>query len=445
MQWRLILSLLFVDASTALVLKNENEGLPFMYDYSKHGQEWSQGTCSSRTRQSPIDFPPILNAVPTAKFQFSYQRIGDPYVLSNNGHTLSMSLRNQGYGGLNYEDAWHDLMYVNVHAMSEHTFQGVHHPVEVHLVHKRYDSDALIIVAIPVTSAAPPPAGGNPLPGPGAQYTRPNVAETNFNPTLQAFLMSPLPPPMMKQQVPGNAVNGPDLSEFLKGANFLEYAGSTTAPPCSENVLWLVRSAPILAADTQVRYLYDLMYRSTYGYGNFRATMPLEGRPIQLRMAIMEPSPIMGMRNLPAGATASTKADGEYRSLKWAKDALTVSTAALDYVRNLDQRLHSASAKSAADMAPYLVNFGPAPGPAPAPAPCPVTPTDQAAAMVAATIAQAANAAIQNATVQISEQAMKAAMASAQQATQVVMRGLPELPHPTHLPPIVAVAPPPPR
>merc|ERR1711992_487217 len=96
---------------------------------------------------------------------------------------------------------------------------------------------------------------------------------------------------MMKQEVPGDELNGPDLRPLLEGGTFLEYAGSTTAPPCSESVLWLVRSTPILVSDTQARYLYDVVFQSTYGTGNYRSTMPIEGRMIQLLTAVLEPTP----------------------------------------------------------------------------------------------------------------------------------------------------------
>lgn len=392
-----------------------------MFDYRMHGQEWAQGQCSSRTRQSPIDFPTLLNTVPTAKFHFAYQRISGPFFVTNTGHALSASMREEGYGGVSFEEAWYDLMYINVHAISEHTFNGVHTPVEIHLVHKRYDSDALLIVAIPLDCSAPPPAGGTPLAFGGA-YARPPTAEANFNPALEVFLKVAPPPVMMKQEVPGDAVSGPDIRPLLRGGTFLEYAGSTTTPPCAENVLWLVRSTPVLVSDTQARYLYDVIYTSTHGFGNFRTTMPLEGRMIQLRWAVMEASPRIVAPPAPQ-AQVATRADREYRSMKWAKDALTVAATSLDYVRNLDQRLHYAARASAVKFTPHLIPLGPAPAPAPVPVPAPDT-AEQAALAMAATIAQATRDAVANATQQIATQAKTAAMQAAMDASALVLKGM---------------------
>lgn len=395
----------------------------FMFDYSKHGQEWMQGQCSSRSRQSPIDIPAIANQVPSGKFYFSYQRFSENFFVSNTGHSLSASFRDQGYGGVSFEDAWYDLMYINVHALSEHTFEGVHYPAELHLVHKRYDSDSLLIVAIPLDCAAPPPAGGIAFQG-GAAYARPNDKEANYNEALQIFMKMSPPPPLMKQEVPGDPINGPDIKPLLFGAKFLEYAGSTTAPPCSENTLWLVRSTPVMVSDTQARYLYDVIYYASHGHGNYRATMPLEGRMIAMRWAIMEDAPsIKEAAGVPVIAKNAARSDRDYRSMKWAKDALTISTYALDYVRNLDQRMHAAAQNSAVNLAPHIVNVGPLPLPAPAPAPAPAT-ASQLAAAVAASITQATRAAVTAATAEISQEAKYAAFQAAADASNMVMANM---------------------
>ena len=41
---------------------------------------------------------------------------------------------------------------------------------------------------------------------------------------------------------------------LVQGGTFLEYAGSLTAPPCSEIVTWFVRRDPLMASDDQVDF-----------------------------------------------------------------------------------------------------------------------------------------------------------------------------------------------
>jgi len=444
-----------------------NEARGFAFDYTSHGQDWLQGSCSSRIRQSPIDFAASLGSqVPTESFKFAYDRVTGPIKMSNTGHTLSVDVGNKGYGGANFADAWYQLMYINIHALSEHTFGGMHQPAELHLVHKRYDSDALLVIAIPVGCSTPPPQGGNPLPV-GGPYEAPSVLDPNFNPMLQLLLKVAPPPVMMQVQIPGDEVAGPDLSMLLSGSRFFGYAGSTTAPPCDESVMWLVRSEPVLASDTQVRYLYDAIFANTGGNGNYRATMPLSGRSVLLYEGNKELAP--SIPYTPTITSGSMQTDRQYRAMKWAKDALKIATASLDYIRNLDQRLHGAAQASSAAVNPVPglsaspspaimspVNGAPAPAygapapsygvlapgrgaPAPgyasaslAPAPgvlaaaAPGAPTaaDKAAVAMAAMVAQAAKEAVKNATAQIAAEANATAIEVARAAANMVLQGM---------------------
>merc|ERR1719277_565757 len=116
--------------------------------------------------------------------------------------------------------------------------------------------------------------------------------------------------------------------------------------------------------------------------------------------------------------------------MKRSKDALTVATSAVDYVRDLDYRIHQAAAAHAtALMPPAEVNGlpqpppppapamapGPAPAPGPGPAPGPsggpcvdtMTPEERAerlAKALSANIAQIANTAVAGAMKQITDQ-----------------------------------------
>merc|ERR1719456_980384 len=78
------------------------------------------------------------------------------FDIMNNGHALTANLAGQGYGGVTYDNAFYQLMNINLHAQSEHTFRGLHKPVELHMVHKKSDSDALLVVAVPLDAATSP-------------------------------------------------------------------------------------------------------------------------------------------------------------------------------------------------------------------------------------------------------------------------------------------------
>lgn len=112
------------------------------WDYSKHGQDWTDGMCQSRERQSPIDVPETaLEASATGKLSYNYlEGLVDAFPLLNNGHTIAADVSGLGYGGITYENAYWNLMNVNFHSPSEHSYGGKKYAAEAHLVHKKSDS-----------------------------------------------------------------------------------------------------------------------------------------------------------------------------------------------------------------------------------------------------------------------------------------------------------------
>merc|ERR1719456_1881137 len=60
------------------------------FDYQHHGEDWVQGRCASRDRQSPIDFPEMgLPADPRDPMIYHYPNISDPIEIQSDGHALN--------------------------------------------------------------------------------------------------------------------------------------------------------------------------------------------------------------------------------------------------------------------------------------------------------------------------------------------------------------------
>lgn len=407
----------------------------FAFDYSRHGLDWVSGACSSRDRQSPIDLPAQAN--PGNPFQYKYKPVDEPFDVMNNGHTLSADFAGMGYGGLTYNGAWHELMNINVHAVSEHAWAGVKKPLELHLVHKHYSSPALLIVAIAMESAKPPPLPAllqfntsQPRMAPFAtNYVEPPPGDADFNPTLQMFLKEQPPPVNMKASVPRD-INAPlDFSSLLSGGSFYEYAGSLTAPPCAEIATWLVRKDTLKASDKQVLYLHDMIYKTTADFGNYRALMPPAGRSIKLRQAIVEdlPAQTPGVPHMDSFGSPQ-QSDREFRAMKWAMDAMTIAKASSDYIKDLDMRMRNAASAHAEALAPALEPLSPSGDPllpgvtTPFPNADPVEMEATAKAM-AKTLAETAREAIEDATARISKEAKAAALKSAMEAANIVQTG----------------------
>eukprot|EP00397_Hematodinium_sp_SG-2012_P031377 GEMP01033305.1.p1 GENE.GEMP01033305.1~~GEMP01033305.1.p1 ORF type:complete len:478 (+),score=121.50 GEMP01033305.1:265-1698(+) len=441
--WPLIVVPALIGAKT---LRSEG----FAYDYSKSGQDWAQGMCSSRERQSPINFRD-LTSPPSGKLSFSYQIVSSAFELSNNGHTYAANFAGLGYGGITYENGWYNLMNVNVHAPSEHTFQGNHYPLELHLVHKKYDSDALLIVAIPVagpiaagatqapptgafvqekqplvpapapapvSAPAPAPAPASLPPSGPPLYVPPDPSDPGFSPQLQHFLT--LAPPLVHQirTLPVDEADPLDLNTFLTNGIFFEYGGSLTAPPCAEIATWFVRREPIIASEAQIGVFHNAVYQMTAAFGNARSPMPINGRPIAVRAGVKdEPPPQAPELSIPVDPNPRT--DREFRAMKWARDALKIAKTATDYVKDLDFRLRNAAQAHADALAPDVKPMKHTARPTSSQdttvGAAPDMDMHGTSASIARSINEAAQQAIASASQQITEEAQIAAQQAAQQ------------------------------
>lgn len=283
----------------AQTLMHEMAAPEIDFSYMHLGQDWSQGECASRERQSPIDF-----GAQTAKlkaketFYFEYEKIKTNFELLNNAHSLAANLAGKGIGGITLREQFFDFLSANFHVKSEHTFHGEHFPLELHLVHKEPDFNHVLVVAIPFT--VPPTVASQflqqkpyfvnpdvPLsmkPAAPAGPPQPNTGDMGFNPSLQNFLTYPLPKGASEKMVEMHTEQD-FITPFIKGGEFFHYTGSLTAPPCTESVTWLVRKTPVMMSASQGELIKANILQATFGNGNSRSTMPLMGRLITLMSA----------------------------------------------------------------------------------------------------------------------------------------------------------------
>eukprot|EP00929_Paragymnodinium_shiwhaense_P013403 TRINITY_DN121263_c0_g1_i1.p1 TRINITY_DN121263_c0_g1~~TRINITY_DN121263_c0_g1_i1.p1 ORF type:complete len:443 (-),score=84.03 TRINITY_DN121263_c0_g1_i1:335-1663(-) len=325
------------------------------YDYLLHGEDWTTGLCFSRMRQSPIDFAIDLEKLaPSGFVSYRYSVLEDAFELKNNARVYYADISTKsGVGGLVHEDVWYDLMSVNFHGLSEHTFFGHHLPMEVHLVHKKYDSDDLLIVAVPVTSPNNPPMGPSValLQGDLLDNVTSNATATEGPGSLplQPFLWKPLPAPHESETVSLRSPRTLDLNEFMQSGKFYEYAGSMTGPPCSEQVTWLVRTEPLMAAPAQLQVFLNGIYDMNGGVGNYRAAMPVNGRPIRLFSSMREADVKPGGNIMTAeqlarmGPTPEPLSAAEARGFKLADDTLRYISNVSDFVYDVEGRIHNAT------------------------------------------------------------------------------------------------------
>jgi carbonic anhydrase len=274
----------------------------------------------------------------TADLFASYQPITTDLTVQNNGHAIAADLSNRGFGGLTLDDSEFALQSITFHARSEHSIAGKRFPLEVHLMHKRYDGDARAIVAFLVESRISPRPELEKVKG---------VGDAPADARLSIFDGS-IPAVMNVSTVSPTELRPLDLNAWFTGA-FYKYEGSLTAPPCSENVVWFVRQKPLLASNAQVKAFFSAIFEMTHDLGNARAVLPVMGREISLVNAVKE-EPVFdyGVQKVPwHGATRPFQGELDAEE---AKEAVARSRVKL---QDLDSRVKAAAAAEARAFAGF--------------------------------------------------------------------------------------------
>jgi carbonic anhydrase len=192
-------------------------------------------------QQSPIDISkPTEKELPRVVFNYRPAKINLVY----NGHTIE---EEEGGSHIRIDDKLFELKQFHFHAPSEHTINGSHADMEMHLVHKTKDG-AVAVIAVMIKRGAE------------------NMSFTS--------IWENLPTPQKSEVQVARTVDATDL---LPGNHaYYRYRGSFTTPPCTEGVLWLVMEAPIELSLKQVDKFKSIIN------GNNRPVQLLNGRKIYL-------------------------------------------------------------------------------------------------------------------------------------------------------------------
>lgn len=187
--------------------------------WSYHGdlgpESWGQldvgfEACASGAQQSPIDIPAQIAPGDFSALTFDYAPA--PATMVDNGHTIQVNL-SEGASQLEIDGDSYSLLQFHFHAHSEHSVDGVHMPLELHLVH-RAASGALAVVGVFLDVGAA------------------NAALSPVFDGMQQATIDPLP-------VAADVDPAQLLSSSPQG---WAYLGSLTTPPCTEGVRWHVMS-----------------------------------------------------------------------------------------------------------------------------------------------------------------------------------------------------------
>lgn len=218
------------------------------YEGSTGPEAWASlseefALCGTGTEQSPIELSGA-GAENLKDLVFTYQ----PSILTitNKVHTIQETY--DGGSTLEVDGQTYELKQFHFHTPSEHTLNGAHSPLEMHLVHQNTEG-ALAVVGVMINEGA---------------------ENSAFTP-----IWDKLPTDANQaHSYPDISINAADLLPAERLA--YHYEGSLTTPPCSEGVQWLVLSSPIEMSAAQLEAFQKLIEF------NSRPTQPLEARTVEL-------------------------------------------------------------------------------------------------------------------------------------------------------------------
>jgi len=208
--------------------------------------------CGSGKTQSPINLLPDANKgasdwkveYTTTSLQIGHNE--NVKELINNGHTIQVTTQEGSsivYAGKRYE-----LKQVHFHTPSEHTINGKHTPMEIHLVHQSKD-DSLAVIGVLVNEGR---------------------HNSNFDELIKYLPNAP------GEKKTHDSVKINISIHVPKELYAYHYIGSLTTPPCTEHVQWIVLKNPISMDKDQIN-----AFSSRIGINN-RPTQSLNGRTLTM-------------------------------------------------------------------------------------------------------------------------------------------------------------------
>lgn len=252
-------SLLFFLTGCSLFLtyscKNKDNSLPscdgveYAYEGANGPEAWGQlcvdwTPCGGKI-QSPVNLTGAVEDTALADIQLDYvstetfilNKVSTVQITLGLGSECSMVLNGETY----YLSGFH------THTHSEHAIKGAHTPMELHFVHKNYDTGRLAMIGVFVEEGTE-----NAILKPMVDHL-PVAPYSSFSSQLDIYNPIDLMPT--------------DKSYFM-------YSGSLTTPPCTENVTWLLMEHPIQASAAQIQAFEALEHQ------NARPLQAIEGRVI---------------------------------------------------------------------------------------------------------------------------------------------------------------------
>jgi carbonic anhydrase len=247
----LLFSGLFIMLFLVSSCKKDEEDFCETYEWEYEGESdpdtWFECNpdCDGEV-QSPINITTTATVINANLDSLDIEYENSPIDVYYNGHTVEYEYEAGSKLVLNGVD--YNLLQFHFHTLSEHTVNGQHYAMEVHMVHQDPISENLAVIGV-------------------------FVEEGNENTFLSNFSGNV---PTVKDQhyIPaGGEANAIDFLPIDRG--YYTYSGSLTTPPCSEIATWFLMKDPVQASAAQISELSAILQ------DNYRPTQALNGRVVR--------------------------------------------------------------------------------------------------------------------------------------------------------------------
>lgn len=224
----------------------EDEEPAFSYEGDTGPENWGDlsedyETCSIGESQSPVDIA-AASEEDIANVTVDYKTVS-PMRIINNGHSVQVNIDEGSTATI--DGVVYNLKQFHFHSPSEHTIDGEHQAMELHLVHGSDDGASAVLSVM----------------------LREGEANEALEPVFSNFPTEP------GDEVPIDVTVDP--AAFLPASALTyRYSGSLTTPPCTEGINWVVMAEPVeISADQIALFPYD---------GNNRPLQELNDREIDV-------------------------------------------------------------------------------------------------------------------------------------------------------------------
>jgi carbonic anhydrase len=199
--------------------------------------------CRVGEEQSPIDITePTRRRL--APVHFDYGKV----TLLSVDRTVNIELELEDHAEIRVEAKRFDTLQFHFHSLSEHFLFGEQFDLELHLVHRSAAGDLLVI----------------------GRFIVPGDRLEELDDVIAAI-----------EAGGGFEVEDFDLDVFIPSKrSSYRYRGSTTTPPCTEGVEWILLAEPLELSEDQIERIQLALRDLNGGFDNARRLLSRNGRLI---------------------------------------------------------------------------------------------------------------------------------------------------------------------